>query len=83
MTYPGRILKGMGDSITDNCVIIIEIENYEKACKVKDNVVKYPKIKISQLKNNAGAYIAMLFVQNQEVLFLNFEMLKTFNKLNV
>ena len=46
-------------------------------------VVKYPKTKISQLKNDAGAYTTILVFQKQHMLFLPFEMHKIFVKLSV
>ena len=45
--------------------------------------VKFPKTKISQLKNDAGAYITILFVQKQEMLSLPFELHKHFVKLTL
>ena len=98
MKYPESTLKEIEDNITDNCVAPIEIECYddddqpftnetqrnrEHTCMAQNVVVKYPKTKISPLKNDAGASTSILYVQNQQMLFLPFEMHKIFIKLNV
>ena len=98
MKYPETTLKEIEDGITDNCVVPIEIECYdddnqpftndaeknrEQTCMAQNVVLKYPKTKISQLKNDAGAYTTTFYVHKQEMLFLPFEMHKVFVNLNV